>query len=129
GVVSGLLPHVFARFGQAESHRGRAPAGLGLGVALVRAMVQADGGSVVAARPGEGRGSTFTVTLPLATALPPNEDRPAQPEETLASLSPLEILIVDDDGDARDLLTLLLESRGATVSAVSSAKEELRAVS
>ena len=129
GIGPDFLPYVFDRFRQAESHKGRSPAGLGLGLALVREMVQAHGGSVVAASPGEGRGSTFTVTLPLATALPPSEDRPAQPEETLASLSPLEILIVDDDGDARDLLTLLLESRGATVSSVSSAKEALSAVS
>jgi PAS domain S-box-containing protein len=131
GIEPDFLPHVFERFKQSDSHKGRSPVGLGLGLALVREMVQAHGGTVVAESPGDGHGSTFTVTLPLSTGVPVPE-----PKETSAlrvdaveSLPHIDILIVDDDADARDLLALLLESRGAVARSASSATEALEAIS
>jgi CheY-like chemotaxis protein len=113
---------VFDRFKQAEN-RG-SPKGLGLGLAVVREMVHAHGGRVLAESPGEGLGSTFTVTLPLSAEtqrLVP--DTPVEPPTD--SLEHLDILIVDADGDVRDLMSLLLEARSARVRAASSAAEAL----
>ncbi len=129
GIGAEFLPHVFDRFSQADGQKRRSQAGLGLGLALVREMVQAHKGTVVAESAGEGRGSTFIVTLPAATGVAAVDSRePPAPEATTESLPPLEVLIVDDDGDVRDLLVLLLESRGATAHAVSSAAEALDAI-
>jgi PAS domain S-box-containing protein len=127
GITPAFLPFVFDRFQQGENPTGRSPVGLGLGLALVREMVQAHGGSVVAESPGEGRGSTFTVRLPLSQRLEPVTS-PEIIEDRIEGLSQLDILIVDDDGDVRDLLGLLLESRGAVVRAASSAAEALEAI-
>lgn len=94
-------------------------------------MVLAHGGTVVAESAGEGRGSTFTVTLPLemsTTAVGPAAADRVPEEDAAESLPEIEILIVDDDPDVRDLLALLLESRGATVRTVSSAMEALEAI-
>ncbi len=131
GISPGFLPYVFDRFKQADNHRGGSPSGLGLGLALVREMVQAHGGTVVAESPGEGGGSTFTVTLPLSmatTAVAPHAADGTPDDDVVESLPQIEILIVDDDGDVRDLLALLLESRGATVLSVSSATAALEAI-
>jgi CheY-like chemotaxis protein len=122
GISAAFLPQVFERFKQAENRR--SPKGLGLGLAVVREMVHAHGGRVLAASPGEGLGSTFTVTLPLSAAAQRLVlDTPADPPTD--SLEDLEILIVDDDGDVRDLMSLLLEARRAHVRAASSAAEAL----
>jgi CheY-like chemotaxis protein len=131
GIAADFLPYVFDRFRQADSERGRAPSGLGLGLALVREIVQAHGGTVFAESPGEGRGSTFTVTLPVAVAATMRRApsmMPVQTAEEVDSLAQVEVLIVDDDGDMRDLLTILLESQGAIVHAVPSATEALEAI-
>lgn len=127
GIAPEFLPYVFDRFRQADSPGGRSRAGLGLGLALVREMVHAHGGTVAAESPGDGQGSTFTVTLPwsMSGAAPSDESRPAT---QAGSLERLDILIVDDDGDVRDLLALLLESRGATVRSVSSAAGAVEAI-
>jgi PAS domain S-box-containing protein len=131
GIRADFLPYVFDRFSQADGQTRRSRTGLGLGLALVREMVQAHGGTVVAESPGEGRGSRFTVTLPLSIGSfahgSPKTSAP-QPDAP-ESLPPIEILIVDDDGDVRDLLALLLESRGAIARTVSSASEALDAIS
>jgi CheY-like chemotaxis protein len=131
GINPEFLPHIFERFKQAESHTGRSPAGLGLGLALVREMVLAHGGTVVAESAGEGHGSTFMVTLPsaLGTVAPESRDTGAAQVDLIESLPRIDILVVDDDGDARDLLALLLESRGASVRTVSSAQGALEAIS
>jgi PAS domain S-box-containing protein len=131
GIKANFLPYVFDRFRQADSHTRRSTTGLGLGLALVREMVQAHGGSVAAESPGEGHGSTFTVTLPLSVAaVMPALTKPlaSQPDEP-ESLPPIEVLIVDDEADVRDLLALLLESRGAIARSVSSASEAIDAIS
>jgi PAS domain S-box-containing protein len=131
GIGADFLPFVFDRFSQADGPTRGSRTGLGLGLALVREMVQAHGGTVVAESPGEGRGSTFSVTLPLSIgAFAPGPKKTGVPQaDAPGSLPPIEILIVDDDGDVRDLLALLLESRGATVRTVSSASEALDAIS
>jgi PAS domain S-box-containing protein len=125
GISAEFLPYVFDRFKQGEILKGRATAGLGLGLALVREMVSAHKGTVVAESRGEGRGSTFTVRLPATDAAPAP---PTTGETAVESLRGLNILIVDDDGDVRDLLGLLLESRAATARSASSVAEALTAI-
>ena len=130
GISANFLPYVFDRFSQADGQTRRSRTGLGLGLALVRELVQAHGGTVVAESPGEGRGSTFTVTLPVSTGTfigGPKKTR-APEAEVLQSLPPIDILIVDDEGDVRDLLALLVESRGAIARTASSAAEALDAI-
>jgi CheY-like chemotaxis protein len=128
GITPAFLPYVFDRFKQADGNKRRSPTGLGLGLALVREMVHAHGGSVVAESPGDGQGSTFTVTLPLAATLPSESVSPRAAEAMIESLPPLDILIVDDDGDVRDLLGLLLQSHGAVVRTAASAAEALEVI-
>jgi len=126
GIAADLLPHVFDRFRQADS-AGRPRPGLGLGLAVVRELVQAHGGTVAADSPGEGLGSTFSVTLPLAGRARPSPE-PEPPREFQPSLAGIDVLVVDDNEDARDLLVFVLESRGAAARAVGSAVEALRAI-
>jgi PAS domain S-box-containing protein len=129
GIRAEFLPHVFDRFSQSDGEKRRSRGGLGLGLALVREIVQAHGGSVVAESPGEGRGSTFTVTLPRS--LPVRRPTPGTteiPDDGARQLPSLDVLIVDDDGDVRDLLALLVESRGALARTASSVAEALNAV-
>jgi CheY-like chemotaxis protein len=130
GIHPDFLPHVFDRFRQAETAKGRAHGGLGLGLAIVRKLVDAHGGTVAADSPGKGRGSTFTVTLPVPAVIPPHIEATspqlARTEEP--SISGLRILVVDDDADARELIALALESRGALIQLASSAAEALDSV-
>jgi CheY-like chemotaxis protein len=126
GIAADLLPHVFDRFRQADS-AGRPRPGLGLGLAVVRELVQAHGGTVAADSPGEGLGSTFRVTLPLAGRARPSSE-PEPPREFQPSLAGIDVLVVDDNEDARDLLVFVLESRGAAARAVGSAVQALQAI-
>jgi PAS domain S-box-containing protein len=130
GIDPQFLPKVFDRFRQEDRQRGKSPAGLGLGLAVVREMVQAHRGTVIAESEGEGRGSSFTVTLPSnLVPAPQSSGAPdADDDDRWVSLAGVDVLVVDDDGDVRDLLALVLESRGATVRAVSSTSEALDAV-
>jgi PAS domain S-box-containing protein len=112
GIPAEFLPQIFDRFKQAVGGN-QARAGLGLGLAVVREMVQAHGGTIVAESAGEGRGSTFRLTLPAAVAKRDDQAAPSELAADDGSLADLDILIVDDDGDARDLLALIVESRGA----------------
>lgn len=132
GIDQNLLPHLFERFRQAETGSARRHSGLGLGLALVRHLVELHGGTASAESPGPGGGATFTVTLPL---LVPEESAASsrQPEMegepftgwALPSLGGLPILVVDDCEDARVLLAEILERQGAIVSLASSAPEAL----
>jgi CheY-like chemotaxis protein len=129
GMAPEFLPYVFDRFRQESIQRGRSPSGLGLGLAVVREMVQAHGGTVVAHSDGVGRGSTFTVTLPTRLDVPHRSqlDDVGGESTEASSLAGLDILVVDDDDEVRRLLAFLLESRGATVRTAGSTNEALDA--
>jgi PAS domain S-box-containing protein len=118
GMASSLLPFVFDRFKQGEAENSRSRTGLGLGLALVREMVLAHKGTVAAESAGEGLGSTFTVRLPLLlprdTGVPAMVQTIRQQRLDLHQSQPT-VLIVDDELDARDMLALMLEARGARV--------------
>jgi signal transduction histidine kinase/ActR/RegA family two-component response regulator len=119
GIDQDFLPFVFDRFRQADSSTTRAHGGLGIGLSLVRHLVQMHGGRVTAASGGPGLGSTFSVHLPSAgDAIP--DDRNVEPDtrdsaEALTRIGRMRLLVVDDDAGSRDVLTGLLQTTGATV--------------
>jgi PAS domain S-box-containing protein len=131
GIGANFLPYVFDRFRQADGTYTRGHGGLGLGLAIVRHLVEMHGGTVSAHSRGEGQGATFTVELPLL-ATPPRNAEFGIGNETSATRTPdslvlkgLRVLVVDDEADARELFTVLLEQRGAKVMAVASSDEAL----
>ncbi|HZG54779.1 MAG TPA: ATP-binding protein [Pyrinomonadaceae bacterium] len=136
GIAPEFLPHVFDRFRQADATTTRAYGGLGLGLAIVRQLVELHGGTVRVDSAGEGQGSTFTVSLPLmamhgaigdtgSAQLPelklPELDCPPE-------LTDLRVLVVDDEADTCELLQAILESCGAQVKTANSAAAALEAV-
>ena len=128
GIAPEFLPHVFERFRQADGSTTRTHGGLGLGLAIVRHLVELHGGVIGAENSSVGSGAIFTVKLPLPTAELSLEAPPAEPAEDNQAdidLSGVRILVVDDDLDALDLLTMDLTERGAKVRGVSSAAEAL----
>ncbi|WDT81601.1 MAG: PAS domain S-box protein [Candidatus Manganitrophus sp.] len=132
GIHPEFIPFVFDRFRQAEGASTRFYGGLGLGLAIVRHLVELHGGTVSAHSPGEGKGANFTVTLPVKVpstgSLDPEIKRPEEGMLPLTStrlLDGVEILLVDDEADARELLTLILQRSGARVITVSSAREAI----
>ncbi|HEU0173051.1 MAG TPA: response regulator [Blastocatellia bacterium] len=131
GISPDFLPHVFDRFRQQDATTGRQHGGLGLGLAIVRHLVELHGGSVSAESAGEGRGATFTITLPAASAhaTPSGEARRSpiigESQAGMPSLNGLRVLLVDDLADARELITLALATQGAEVRAAASAAEGL----
>ncbi len=125
GIAPALLPYIFDRFRQSETTL-TGPLGLGLGLSIVRHLVDVHGGRIVATSPGEGLGSTFTVTLPIYT-----EAEPAAADAALGGATRMEglaILVVEDDPDAREWLVQTLERWGARVATASSGREALDAV-
>ena len=128
GVSRDFLPHVFERFRQADASTSRRHGGLGLGLALVRQLVELHGGSAHAESAGPGLGATFSVRLPLGrTSL---EASPGAAHGVRALSVPLEdatVLVVDDDADTREMLRVLLSTLGAQVLLAGSC-EEARAV-
>ena len=124
GIPRDFLQHVFERFRQADSTTSRRHGGLGLGLAIVRHLTEAHGGSVTAESAGEGLGSTFTVHLPLQVVRRRVDVTMAEKPAGTA-LAGLQVLLVDDEPDTRDVLRMLLELQGATVSMASSAGEAL----
>lgn len=125
GIRPDFLPHVFDRFRQADSTTTRSQGGLGLGLAIVRSLVELHGGTVWAESIGEGQGTTFIVELPL---LPdrlqqaPADSMPPYPGQAI-SLEGVRVLMVDDEADTREFLETALEQFGATVMAAASAAE------
>ena len=134
GIDPAVLPFVFDRFRQGDSGTTRAHMGLGLGLAIVRHIVELHGGRVSVSSDGAGKGSTFRMSLPVVPFEQPavaDPDRPKSASSTrtaAVNLAGVRVVIVDDDHDARELVTEVLRSRGAEVSAVASADECLAAL-
>jgi len=134
GIKPEFLPYVFEHFRQEDSGMNRQQGGLGLGLAIVRHIVELHGGTVHAASEGLGKGATFTVALPIAAAraVSPDESRGKAARGRLASENPhslagVRALFVDDDADARELITMMLKHEGAEVRTAVSATEALAA--
>jgi PAS domain S-box-containing protein len=134
GINAAFLPFVFDRFRQADGSTTRLHGGLGLGLAIVRHLVELHGGTVRAESKGEGQGATFNVQLPVAALrisdfglrIDEKVDEPsAISHQSSALLEGLRVLVVDDEQDARVLLKTVLEKQGAEVVAVGSTREAL----
>ena len=127
GIHPDFLPHVFDYFRQADGATTRKFGGLGLGLAIVRHLVELHGGTVKAESPGEGLGATFRVRLPLMATQSKNLSYERSCEQS-GDLSNISILVVDDETDTRDFVVFLLEQSGAKVTAVASAAEALAVI-
>ena len=131
GIVAEFLPHIFERFRQADGSSTRAEAGLGLGLAIVRHIVELHQGSVRAESAGEGKGATFTVDLPIARGggggrhRRHRRPRPGVRGAAPSRLDGVRVLVVDDDSDSRDLFTAILTHAGAEVTAASTVRDAL----
>lgn len=133
GIKPEFLPHVFDRFRQADATTTRRYGGLGLGLSIVRSLVELHGGSVRVKSPGENLGSTFIVSLPVSHVLPEETARMRRPAVTDSMLDSIElprlddvaVLIVDDEPDGRALVARILEGRGAKPSCANGAREAL----
>jgi PAS domain S-box-containing protein len=136
GIAADFLPYIFERFRQADMGSSRTHGGLGLGLAIVRHLVEAHGGAVEAFSEGVGRGATFVVRLPMAPALrvpssvppPPGTQRSFGPLEHADEVSGLHVLVVDDEPDARDLIAELLRYCNVQVSIADAAAPALAIV-
>ncbi|HVQ77829.1 MAG TPA: ATP-binding protein [Candidatus Binatia bacterium] len=131
GIPPEFQAHLFERFRQADMGPGRRHGGLGLGLAIAREIVERHGGRIAAASQGSGRGAEFTVVLPVAAELTA-ASQPAvvetTPIEGHGRLDGIAVLLVEDDGDARELVSRTLGRLGASVVAVSSAPEGLEVI-
>ncbi len=133
GIRREFLPHVFERFRQGNAGSTRQSAGLGLGLSIVRHIVELHGGSVDAASDGEGQGATFRVRLPVMIVQDavPREPREHPRTETmvplkgLRSLAGIRVMAIDDEADALGLLRVVLEAAGAQVVTMSSPQDAL----
>jgi PAS domain S-box-containing protein len=128
GIRADLLPVVFDRFRQADSSITRAHGGLGLGLAIAKQIVEMHGGTVEAASPGEGLGTTMSVTLRSGESAELRSDRTEIVPSDLGRCDGLRVLLVDDDEDGRKLVQVLLEQCGARVATAGSAREALDAL-
>jgi PAS domain S-box-containing protein len=139
GIDPEFIPHVFDRFRQADQTTTRRQGGLGLGLSIVRQLVEMHGGTIEAESEGEGKGTSFIVKLPRLIAIPRTEKEeekrvhPTASKEYLSidcapELTGLRVLIVDDEADARELLKQVLEMCGSEVATTGSAAEALAAL-
>jgi PAS domain S-box-containing protein len=141
GIDPAFLPYVFERFRQADASASRRHGGLGLGLSIVKQLVELHGGSITASSEGKGKGSVFTVTLPVMAIDVDSAGRdgqrsyaPRSPSEQpgvharTPHLEGVRVLVVDDEPDARSLIERLLEECEATVTTAGSAREALEQV-
>jgi PAS domain S-box-containing protein len=128
GIRPDLVRVIFERFRQADSSTTRTHGGLGLGLAIVRQLVEMHGGTVEATSPGEGQGSTFTVSLPMLPMEGGPRLDPAAVAGGMAQCGGVHVLLVDDEADGRELLVVYLERCGAEVTAAGSAADALAAI-
>jgi PAS domain S-box-containing protein len=128
GIKPEFLPHVFDRFRQADGATTRRHGGLGLGLSIVRHLVELQGGSVSAHSEGEGRGATFVVRLPLAGVRRGAAEARDHDSAALPRLDGVRVLVVDDEPEARDLLRAIISRCGAEVTEAGSAAEALELV-
>ncbi len=133
GIAPDFLPHVFERFRQADASTTRQFGGLGIGLALVKQLVELHGGEVRAESPGTGMGATFTICLPVmvARADSPRREKlfpPADPAQTAATedLTGVKVLAVDDDRDSLEVVRRILSTRHAEVKTAASVEEALK---
>jgi PAS domain S-box-containing protein len=128
GIRPDVLPHIFDRFHQADRSITRRFGGLGLGLSIVKYLVEHHGGTVQAESDGDGKGASFTVVFPTsAIEVGPEAPRPGRVMESseAPSLEGLAVLVVEDEEDTRDFVRRLLEAQGASVTTVTSAAEAL----
>ena len=134
GIAGDFLPHVFDRFRQADAGTTRQHGGLGLGLAIVRHLVELHGGSVMVDSAGEGRGTTFRVLIPLTMAAASVSEEPQtasgehhpQPRtDGVRRLDGLRVLVVDDEPQARELFSAIVEHAGAEVRVAGSARDAM----
>lgn len=132
GIPADFIPNLFNRFSQADASTTRRHGGLGLGLAIVRNLVELHGGTVRASSPGVGQGATFVVSLPIMAVRTEPKPDPSFPLPSAGSLPPagqqldltgIKVLVVDDEPDARALLKRVLAMNNATVNTASSAAE------
>jgi signal transduction histidine kinase len=136
GIAPEFLPHVFDRFRQADATTTRVHGGLGLGLSIVRQLVELHGGTVRVESAGEGQGSTFVVSLPLAAVRGAANDPEGVSRQALTlpeldcppQLGDLRVLVVDDEADTLEMLQFILQGCGARVSTASSAAAALEAI-
>ncbi len=131
GIAPEFLPHVFDRFRQADGSTRRKFGGLGLGLSIVKQIVEMHGGTVHAESGGEGRGATFTVELPIRAVVPREEEDESRaavqvrPSPAAVRLDGLSVLVVDDETDARRMIEWVLTDAGARVTTAATAQEAL----
>jgi signal transduction histidine kinase/ActR/RegA family two-component response regulator len=128
GIASEFLPFVFDRFRQADSRSTRAHGGLGLGMAIARHLVEQHGGTIRAHSDGPGKGTTISIRLPAGSSPAWGAGREILATAEPVRLDDLAILVVDDQRDSREMISALLEQRGATVFQSDSAESALKAL-
>jgi PAS domain S-box-containing protein len=134
GIAPEFVPHLFTRFSQADTSMARRHGGLGLGLALVKSLVELHGGTVKASSPGVGQGATFVVSLPLTVVHAEAADSQLTPapsamaDHELPDLCGFHVLVVDDEADARFLIQRVLEKCHATVTLAADVRQALNGV-